>query len=177
MDKKTFDSRGRRMHQFVSLWKKPLIFDPSNCNPGISSLSALLYLFSVKDYCWWQILIKTSSNAPTLPILHPVKILWPYPNVRLSVTPTTCVYYLSADSTGFGTARPTVFPALTASSCRRRVQHGGGELLALPFSLTSRHRLARESTAPKFYGFAQLCLLVHHHNSLRPSSVNTTPLR
>ena len=55
--------------------------------------------------------------------------------------------------------------------------HGGGELLALLFSLTSRHRLARESTAPKFYVFAQLCLLVHHHNSLRPSSVNTTPLR
>ena len=77
------------MHQFVSLWKKPLIFDQSNCNPGISSLSALFYLFSVKDYCRWQILIKTSSNAPTLPILHPVKILWRYPNVRLSVTLTT----------------------------------------------------------------------------------------
>ena len=80
------------------------------------------------------------------------------------------------NSTSFGTACPTVFfPALTASSCGRRVQHGGGELLALLFSLTSRHRLARESTAPKFYVFAQLCLLVHHHNSLRPSSVNTTP--
>ena len=165
------------MHQFVSLWKKPLIFDQSNCNPGISSLSALFYLFSVKDYCRWQILIKTSSNAPTLPILHPVKILWRYPNVRLSITaPLVCT-----------TCPPTVpasarhvqpfFPALTASSCRRRVQHGGGELLALLFSLTSRHRLARESTAPKFYVFAQLCLLVHHHNSLRPSSVNTTPLR
>ena len=125
MDKKTFDSRGRRMHQFVSLWKKPLIFDQSNCNPGISSLSALFYLFSVKDYCRWQILIKTSSNAPTLPILHPVKILWPYPNVRLSVTLTTCVYYLSADSTSFGTARPTVFSRAhcklmqTASPARR----------------------------------------------------------
>ena len=79
------------MHQFVSLWKKPLIFDPSNCNPGISSLSALFYLFSVKEDCMWQILIKTSSNAPTLPILHPVKILWRYPNVRLSITaPLVC---------------------------------------------------------------------------------------
>ena len=99
----------------------------------------------------------------------------------LSVTLTTPgVYYLSAAVPSFGTAffprkKKTVFPALTASSCRRRVQHGGGELLALLFSLTSRHRLARESTAPKFYVFAQLCLLVHHHNSLRPSSVNTTP--
>ena len=161
------------MHQFVSLWKKPLIFDQSNCNPGISSLSALLYLFSVKEYCRWQILIKTSSNAPTLPILHPVKILWRYPNVRLSVTLTTCVYYLSADSTGFGTSN-----RFSRAHCKlMQTYHGGGELLALLFSLTSRHRLARESTAPKFYGFAQLCLLVHHHNSLRPPSVNTTPLR
>ena len=37
------------------------------------------------------------------------------------------------NTTSSGTACPTVFPALTASSCRRPVQHGSGELLALPF--------------------------------------------
>ena len=31
----------------------------------------------------------------------------------------TCVYYYYYYSTSFGTACPTVFPALTASSCRR----------------------------------------------------------
>ena len=120
-------------------------------------------------------------DAPTLPILHPAKILCRYPNVRLSVTLTAPLVpprpLVRADKQyqlRHGMSN-RFFPALTASSCGRRVQHGGGELLALLFSLTSRHRLARESTAPKFYVFAQLCLLVHHHNSLRPSSVNTTP--
>ena len=74
--------------------------------------------------------------------------------------------------------RHGTFNLLSRAHCKlKQTYHGGGELLALFLSLTSRRRLARESTAPKFfYVFAQLCLLVHHHhNSLRPSSVNTTP--
>ena len=38
--------------------------------------------------------------------------------------------------------RQNTLAALTESSCRRRVQHGSGELLAPFFSLTSHHRLA-----------------------------------
>ena len=38
--------------------------------------------------------------------------------------------------------RQNTLAALTESSCKRRVQHGSGELLAPLFSLTSHHRLA-----------------------------------